>query len=415
METDMKRTALPLFLLIGSLLLAAPARAQQAAPEATAAPDALTPQQVLALAQKAQADAANANNNAINVVNTANNAVNTVNLLLNLVQAASLFGTVLAGAFALLGARIGRRTLADYRAELDKAYAELQERRTGLDAETEKVRIQADKAIRALALMQLGEQQWERRNIKGALQMYRQAYELDPDNRATNYFLGELYIQEKQLDKSVEHLERSLVSGYEYAPAEAALGFALRRQGEQTQEPARRDQLFAQAEERFLKALRLDPGALDINGESVQAALGALYKRQGRDDKAIYRYEQARRITPERSYPVSNLANLYFLQGNLEKAREMFEQSLNMATQLLEANPQDFWPRLDHMTALMVLGHYEEAAEDLAVVLQQVSSPGPLETVIGELNRMKTAPRPLRHADEFITRMQAAIQRMKGR
>jgi hypothetical protein len=103
MEIEMKRTALPILLLVGSLLLAAPALAQPATPEAT--PDALTPQQVLALAQKAQADAANANNNAINVVNTANNAVNTVNLLLNLVQAASLFGTVLAGAFALLGAR----------------------------------------------------------------------------------------------------------------------------------------------------------------------------------------------------------------------------------------------------------------------------------------------------------------------
>src|SRR5450631_1793478 len=44
-------------------------------------------------------------------------------------------------------------------------------------------------AIRALSLLQLGEQQLEAKNIKSALRTYQDAYVLDPDNSATNYFL----------------------------------------------------------------------------------------------------------------------------------------------------------------------------------------------------------------------------------
>src|SRR5262249_39020616 len=159
---------------------------------------------------------------------------------------------------------------------------------------------QADKAIRALALMQLGEQQLERHNLKAALQMYKQAFDLDPTNRATNYFLGELYVQDKQLEQGIAHLNRALSASsvIEYAPAEAALGYALRVQAERATDPNRRDELYAESEERFLRALQSDPAALDINGESIQAVLGGLYKRQGRIDKAIYRYEEALKVTP---------------------------------------------------------------------------------------------------------------------
>ena len=392
---------------------AVPSAAAEATPQVPPVASALTAQQILEIANRANDAAVAANNNANNVVNNANNAVNTVNLILNFVQAASLFGGVLASIFAILGTRIGQRTLADYREELNKAYSELKELRSGLNDETEQVRIQADQSIRALALMQLGEQQLERHNIQGSLQMYKQAFDLDPNNRATNYFLGELYIQNKQLDKGVEHLQQALAGNYEFAPAEAALGYALRLQADEAPDPIQKDALYAAAEERSVKALRLDSSALDINGESVHAGLAALYKREGRIDKAIQRYEEARKVTPEKSYPVGNLANLYFMQGMSDKANEAFQQSLKMSKVTLESNPQDFWARLDRMTALIVLGEVEKAHEDLDIILQQVTSPAPLETNINELRRMKNAPHPPEHADEFIKRETEAIERMK--
>jgi len=400
-----------------------PATAQDNTPtppsEATAAVSSsasgMTPQEILDAANAANAAASAANDRANNVVNNANNAVNTVNLILNFVQAASLFGGVLASIFAILGTRSGQRTLAEYREELKKAESELKELRSGLNVETEQVRIQADKSIRALALMQLGEQQLERHNILGSLQMYKQAYDLDESNRATNYFLGELYIQNKQLNQGVEHLQKALAGDYEFAPAEAALGYALRLQADEAQNPIKKDELYADAEERFVKALRLDSSALDINGESVHAGLAALYKRQGRIDKAIERYEEARKVTPEKSYPVGNLANLYFMQGITDKANEAFQQSLRMSNVTLESNPLDFWARLDRMMALIVMDEREKANEDLDIILQQITSTSPLETNINELKRMKNAPHPPKYADEFIQRETEALDRMKAK
>ncbi len=369
--------------------------------------------EILKLAEQARSDAAAASEKANNVVNNANNAVNTVNLLLNFVQAASLFGGILASVFAILGTRIGSRTLNDYREELKKAQQELEQMHSGLNHETEQVRTQADRAIRALALMQLGEQQLEQRNIRGALQMYQRAAALDPDNGAVNYFLGELYIQDKQLAKGIDHLQRSLASDADYAPAEAALGLALRLQGDQASDPAERDILYAKAEERLLKALQIDSTALDIHGEPVQAAMGALYKRQGRLDQAIVHYEEARQLMPFKSYPVTNLAILHFRQGDSAKALTFFDQVSSMATRTLEANPQEYWARLDRMTAALALGKPDAAMTDLQVVLQQMTTAGPLESALGEITRMKNAPQPLQNADPIISALNDAIKLLK--
>ncbi len=405
---------LTLLLLLGTASYRASAQGPATQQPTPPPPPPLNVQELFNLADQAKTEANAANDKANNVVNNANNAVNTVNLLLNFVQAASLFGGVLASVFAILGARVGSRTLSDYREELKKAQADLEEMHSGLNRETEQIRVQAAQSIRALALMQLGEQQLERRNIKGALQMYLQAYILDPDNGAINYFLGELYIQDKQLNKGIEHLQRALATDVGYAPAEAALGLALRLQADQATDPNQRTMLYAQAEERLLRAMQIDPNALDIHGESVQAALGALYKRQGRIDQAIGYYEEAHRIDPQKTYPVVNLASLYYRQGDVEKARPYFEEVMDMSNGALEVNPQDYWARLDRITAALVLGRQDLADIDLNTVLRQVTSPGPLETAVGELTRLKNSPTPLEIADPAISRMNTAISRLKG-
>ena len=423
------RTGISVSALVGAVFLIVVSGSQQAdarkmpepvlqttpvAPIATAAADVPSAADVLQEAQTAKTNADNANNQANAVLNNANNAVNTVNLLLNFIQAASLFGGVLASIFALLGARIGSRTLNDYRNELKKAQVDLETMHDGLDRETEQIRQQADRAIRALALMQLGEQQLTRHNDRGALQMYEQAYRLDPDNGAVSYFLGELYVKNRQLEQGIDYLQRSLVSDADYAPAEAALGLALRMQADRSPDATARAITYAKAEERLLRALSIDPTALDINGEPVQAGLGALYKRQGRLDQAISAYEQAHQLAPQRTYAIINLAILYFRQGAVDKSRPYFEQVLTMSGTALEANPQDYWARLDRLTAALALDRGELAAQDLETVLQQVTVPAPLETAVSELTHLRQAPQPLQKADAVISRMKAAIARLKG-
>ncbi len=381
------------------------------APPTAASPSA---QSVLEQAQAAKANADAANQQANNTVNNANNAVNTVNLLLNFIQAASLFGGVLASVFAILGARIGSRTLNDYREELKKAQADLETMHSGLDRETEQVRLQADRAIRALALMQLGEQQLARHNVRGALQMYEQAHKLDPDNGAVSYFLGELYIQDKQLDKGIDYLQRSITTDPDYAPAEAALGFALRIKADRIANPNEQAIEYAKSEERLLRALKIDSAALDINGEPIWASLGALYKRQGRVDQAITAYEQAHQIAPSHTYPIVNLAILYYRQGKPDKALPYFEQVLSMSSRTLESNPQDYWARLDRLTAALALGKPDSVKQDLDIVLQQVTIAAPLETAVKELSHLRNAPQPLLEAEPVIVKMNDAIANLKG-
>lgn len=264
----------------------------------------------------------------------------------------------------------------------------------------------ADRAILALAMLQLGEQQLERRNVKSAIQCYRRAFELDPENRATNYYLGELYIQDKQLERGIDHLKQAIGPDFDYAPAEAALGLAYRLQGDQTTDPDRRNTLYVQAEESLLLALQVDPTALDINGESVQAGLGALYKRWGEVEQAIVHYEEARKITPQKSYPIVNLAILYYMQGNLPQARLYFEDVVTRANDTLKHNPSDYWARFDHMTAQLALGESRLAMDDLNVIAQQVKTAAPLETALGELRRLKSSPHPPQDIDQVITRVE---------
>jgi tetratricopeptide (TPR) repeat protein len=295
---------------------------------------------------------------------------------------------------------------------LNKARAELDEMRARLEAETAEVRGQGNRAIRALSLMQLGEQQLESRNIKAALRVYREAYDLDPENRAINYFLGELYIQDRDIEKGIHHLELALSGGEDYAPAEAALAYALRLQGDRAKDPNERNLRYSEAENRFLKALKSDPAVRDINGESVYGVLGGLYKRQNRIADAIRCYEEAARITPQSTYPVVNLAMLLFMDGRLDEAKEYFRRSAAMSSRLLDANPADYWTRLDLTTAQLVLGQVDDAKRNLTSATRQLQSVSPLEIFLGDLQRLRNAPQPPPDIDQIIDTVQQAINRI---
>ena len=69
-----------------------------------------------------------------------------------------------------------------------------------------------------------------------------------------------------------------------------------------------RNRYYAQAERRFLEALKIDPRVRNIQGESVYGMLGSLYRSQGRIQDAVRCFEEAERVTPHNTYPVINQA-----------------------------------------------------------------------------------------------------------
>jgi len=226
-------------------------------------------------------------------------------------------------------------------------------------------------------------------------------------NNAVNTVNLLLNFEQEQLDKGVEHLQKSLATDEDYAPAEAALGYALRVQADCIKDQIERNIVHAKSEERLLRALQIDPTALDVHGEPVQAVLGGLYKRQGRVDEAIYRYEEARAIAPDKSYPIVNLAILYYMQGNIAKARAFFTRVEASASITLEQNSFDYWSRFNRLTAALALGKTAEALNDLKIIEQQLKTVSPLESAVGELMRLKSAPQP-----PVISQIQAMIKRI---
>ena len=382
----------------------------------------------------------------------ADQAMNTVGLILSFFEVAGVIATLLIGIAALAGFR----TINEYRAELNKARAELNAMRTELsgmradlvretesvlqsfekrvteglegirqqaeqfsafearlDAGLREVRERGDLAIRALTVVQLGEQQMELRNWGAALRTFEEAYRLDPQNRAVNYFLGEMYIMLRDLKRGEEHLRKAQADGEIYPPAEAALAYALRLQGDHLTDINERNHVYAQAERRFLNAVMHDPLVRDINGESVYGMLGGLYRRQGRIQDALRCYRQAERITPHNCYPVYNLALVYHQQNDAEKARMYFERVVDLALQQLKATPSDFWARFNLVTAYAALGQTETAYEHLDILLETGHILGPLESFQAGLKALQQTANPPPGLEPLIVRVEEAIARLK--
>lgn len=378
-----------------------------------------SPQEILAAAQAAQ--------------ESASNAVNVVNFMLAFIQVAGVIGTVLVALVGYALSVTGLRTIRDYRSQLATAREELSVIQQRLNEQStranevldaidtrigtglEDVKAQGDRAIRALALLQLGEQQMESRNMKAALHTMLEAYQHDPANRATNYFLGELYIAQRDMLKGIEHLEKTKNErGEYYPPGEAALAYAMRVQGDSLQDPNEKNRHYAEAESHFIQALAKDPNMRDINGESFHGALGGLYRRQGRLGDAIRCYLQAEKVTPHSAYPVNNLAMLYFMQGNLPEARKYFNHSKQMADQGLLTNPSDYWLRFNIITAEVALGQTQEALDMLEQAVDILPGPGPLDSLLDGIRALQNSPHPPPESQIVTARIQQIIQTLKA-
>ncbi len=424
------------------ILLARPALAQEATP-AVEPPTAASVEQVeAALAEARAAREAVQENNRFT-----ESLTNRVDMMLSFLEVGSGIAGLLVAVAAVLGItslrdlRRGlreqfdedraallkqfdeeRRSLetqvAEARARIDSLSEELAGELREVKSATElvrSVRDQGNRAIRALTLVQLGEEQLKDSNWAAAKHTFLEAYRLDEHNRAANYFLGELYIMERNLEKAEYHLRRSHIDdhanpdddGQIYPPAEAALAYVLRLRGDRELPGDSRNEYYASAERRFLKALRLDRMVRDINDESVYGMLGALYRQWRRFDDAITAYEKARQITPNRSYPLNNLAMLYYMRGEKEKSTPLFLRAIALAERRIADNPSDYWAYFDRITgqlACTMADEAEQAFEDVIGIVQVI---GPLESFRNGLRVMRDSGR---NNSEAVERLIARVE-----
>ncbi|MCC6798883.1 MAG: tetratricopeptide repeat protein [Anaerolineae bacterium] len=358
----------------------------------------------------------------------ANDAVNFTDSVLSFLEGAS----VVLGAFIALGAWMLRNSVQDQiatiRAENDLTQRRLAEREASLSQLESEVRRhlddalaitqreiegagqRADRSFRLLNSLVLAEQQVRAHNHASALNILHDAFKLEPDNYAINYLLGYLYSLRREYDRAIQHLEDSLAREAGFAPAIAALGLALRRKGDSLgaeDERTQRNVYWSQAEMRLLNALQLDPHLTDAEGESYYGSLAGLYRRQGRYADAIDAYRRAEQITPTSSYPLINLASLYWHQGATEQAHSYFERVHDVARLKLDTNPLDNWARADFAQALAALGQRDEALRQFEFVRENHPEEGLLLTIRSGLAFLAPAPVP----NEGIGALLAAVDR----
>lgn len=273
---------------------------------------------------------------------------------------------------------------------------------------------QVKNSFRVVSLQLLAEQQSRERNTQTAIDTLQRIHKLDPDNQATNYLLGYLYMGFKKLDLAIEHLDRALAVDPDFTPAIAAMGLALRRKGDaldETDDKTERNKYWDAARTRLQQALNKDPRLTDTEGESYYGTLGGLFRRQGHYYAALDAYEWAHKVTPKSSYPIINLAALHAHQGNHEQAQHYFNLVIKNALLQLDDDPRDAWSRMDYAQALLVLGDQDKALEELQTVIDQQPEWIVLSTVLSGLKFLAESTQPIEGADRMIALLEAELQR----
>lgn len=114
---------------------------------------------------------------------------------------------------------------------------------------------------------------------------------------------------------------------------------------------------------------------------SAQFNLGNFYQSQGEVSNALYSYEMANRLAPEEIMPLVNSGYLYSVQGNMNMAKNKFEQALlidslneaaNFNYALLLAENQQTAAAIKALKTVIKLGTKNAAAAyNLAILMSQ--------------------------------------------
>ena len=168
------------------------------------------------------------------------------------------------------------------------------------------------------------------------------------------------------------------------------------------EQSAERARLYAEAESKLLRALDLDERLIDAEGESYYGTLGGLYRRQQRYQAALEAYEKAHTVTPNASYPISNLAALSKHQGRDDEATRYYRMVLKAAALKLDDDPLNNWTRADYAQARLVLGEPEVALEEMKRVLEHTRERGILETVRDGLRFLAESPTSIPGLDDLL-------------
>jgi len=185
----------------------------------------------------------------------------------------------------------------------------------------------------------------------------RQAMEADPEALEPRLLQSELALQQGRVEAAVAALEKLAVAH----PQRAEVFNALLQAGEL----CRRSQALASAVKCYDQALRMAPGSLPARLGKAQALLDL-----GQLDQAIRVYEDILLDEPHQAEVINNLAYLYAEKG------ERLGRAFNMASRLVQANPDNATFRDTLGWILYRAGRYPEALTQLEEAVRREPNNG---------------------------------------
>jgi tetratricopeptide (TPR) repeat protein len=314
------------------------------------------------------------------VINTANDAVSHAQDILNIVNDfVTLLGVVL-GLFALV---VGALTFLGIR-----SYREINDLEKNLRATLESIKKEADRTRQALVYIGLGDRLFSQKNTAEALEYFKKAGSLLPNDPQINYVLGRTYSSAGDYDAAITKLEASRPEQpIEQSKVLKELGLAYRRRGEALNQDADYDEAVTLLKRAF---------ALNPTDSDTLAIIGGLYRRRKEYTQALNFYDRAWRANPGLSYVLGNLASLSWFQGNVSDALKYFGFTEVAATgRIKKGQPEEFWDLYDLGLAHLATGKIAEANEAYTKAIQETPGNVQFDSVLNNLYFLQQAPQTM--------------------
>lgn len=163
-----------------------------------------------------------------------------------------------------------------------------------------------------------------------AINAYKTALALAPQDEETHFYLGTIYYSQKRLIEAIAAFKTAIKIKPDYAEALNSLAYLYAEQGAN----------LAEAERLVKRALAVDPE----NGAYVDT-LGWIYFKEQKVEAARIELERASKLTQD---PVvyDHLGDVYLKQGLVNQARQMWQESMK-----LDAEQKDVQKKLDRYPA----------------------------------------------------------------
>lgn len=265
--------------------------------------------------------------------------------------------------------------------------------------------------------MERARAKYDEQNYPRAVEIYTSALSSSSDRLKPEVGTQMAYVLCKlgELERAETALAQALELRADFNDALATRGYLHSLQARTTDDPAQQRQHFRDAVYLLESALASEHNLRDMDNESWWATLGGVYRRSGEYSRAIAAYEEAIKVTPQSSYPRTNLALVYLLDKQQGKLKRSYAIIKRIARSKVEKDIFDFWANADLVLAELALAQYAEAEahlDEFLEILPEDGAPSILGSLRDSINLLAgvVEPQEAPHVQQFSTAIENYLQ-----